>query len=251
MISRQRPLGFMVALALTFALVLSPGFTGAAQAASEDVAMFYDDLSQVGQWVEYGNYGAVWRPTGVAEDWRPYTNGRWVPTNDGNVFESDEPWAWATYHYGNWMPTEDNGWVWVPGRTWYPSTVEWRTSPESTPVDASYVGWAPTPPPNYEPIPACASPMPRKARDIPICPGRPRSGFAGLASLDLRQGGPVSAGFRAAICAELFLYELRDSGASVICAGIFPSDAVLPELCPTELLPAGFLWRAGIRPRLL
>ena len=151
MISRQRSLGFMVALALTFALVLSLGFTGTAKAASEDVAMFYDDLSQYGQWVELEKYGAVWQPTQVPEDWRPYTNGRWVPTTDGNVFESEEPWGWATYHYGNWMPTESNGWVWVPGRTWYPATVEWRTSPESEPIDTSYVGWAPTPPPNYEP----------------------------------------------------------------------------------------------------
>jgi hypothetical protein len=154
--ARRWLLGFMAVLALALALTLGPGFTGAAKAASEDVAMFYDDLSQLGQWVEYGKYGPVWRPTGVAEDWRPYTNGRWVPTNDGNVFESEEPWAWATYHYGNWMPTENDGWVWVPGRTWYPSTVEWRTSPESEPVESSYVGWAPTPPPNYEPPPAYA-----------------------------------------------------------------------------------------------
>jgi len=158
MTSRQRPRGFMVALALAFALVLGPGFTGAAEAASEDVAMFYDDLSQYGQWVEYEKYGPVWRPSQVPEDWRPYTNGRWVPTTDGNVFESEEPWGWATYHYGNWMPTEANGWVWVPGRTWYPATVEWRSSPESEPVETSYVGWAPTPPPNYEPPPSYASP---------------------------------------------------------------------------------------------
>ena len=151
MISRQRLLGIMAVLSLTFALVLGPGFTRTVQAASEDVAMFYDDLSQYGDWVEMENYGAVWRPNKVSEDWRPYTDGRWVPTDDGNVFESQEPWGWATYHYGNWMPTENNGWVWVPGRTWYPSTVEWRTSPESEPVDNSYVGWAPTPPPNYVP----------------------------------------------------------------------------------------------------
>jgi hypothetical protein len=156
MITRQRLLGFMAALIMTVALVLGPGFTGAAGAASEDVAMFYDDLSQYGQWVEVEKYGPVWQPNQVAEDWRPYTNGRWVPTDDGNVFESEEPWGWATYHYGNWMPTEANGWVWVPGRTWYPSTVEWRTSPESEPVDTSYVGWAPTPPPNYEPPPSYA-----------------------------------------------------------------------------------------------
>ena len=156
MIAGQRLLWFMAALALTFALVLGPGFTGAAGAASEDVALFYDDLSQYGQWVEVEQYGPVWQPNQVAEDWRPYTNGRWVPTDDGNVFESEEPWGWATYHYGNWMPTEANGWVWVPGRTWYPSTVEWRTSPESEPVDSSYIGWAPTPPPNYEPPPSYA-----------------------------------------------------------------------------------------------
>jgi hypothetical protein len=156
MIARQRPLGFMAVMALTLALVLGPGFTGVAGAASEDVAMFYDDLSQHGQWVEVEKYGPVWQPSKVSEDWRPYTDGRWVPTDDGNVFESEEPWGWATYHYGNWMPTEANGWVWVPGRTWYPSTVEWRASPETEPVETSYVGWAPTPPPNYEPPPSYA-----------------------------------------------------------------------------------------------
>jgi len=155
MISKQRLLGVMVAMTLTFALILGLGFPGTARAASEDVAMFYDDLAQYGSWVDMENYGPVWRPNQVSEDWRPYTDGRWVPTNDGNVFESQEPWGWATYHYGNWMPTA-NGWVWVPGRTWYPSTVEWRTSPESEPVDTSYVGWAPTPPPDYVPEPAYA-----------------------------------------------------------------------------------------------
>ncbi len=154
--TRHRYLGFIVVLAV--ALVLAPGFTRAARAASEDVAMFYDDLSQQGQWFEYENYGPVWHPNNVGEDWRPYTNGRWAPTNDGYVFETEEPWGWATYHYGNWMPTSGYGWVWVPGRTWYPSTVDWRTSPEDAPVDASYIGWAPTPPPNYVPPPAYAPP---------------------------------------------------------------------------------------------
>jgi hypothetical protein len=158
MIPRQRPLGFMVVLALTFALILGAGFNHAAKAASEDVAMFYDDLSQYGEWVDYEKYGPVWRPNQVAEDWRPYTNGRWVPTNEGNVFETEEPWGWATYHYGNWIPTENYGWVWVPGRTWYPSTVEWRTSPETEPVETSYIGWAPTPPPDYVPPPSFAPP---------------------------------------------------------------------------------------------
>jgi hypothetical protein len=158
MITRQRPWGFMVVLTLTLALALNAGFTAPAQAASEDVAMFYDDLGQYGQWADYQNYGPVWRPTQVPEDWRPYTNGRWTPTDNGYVFETQEPWGWATYHYGNWMPTQGYGWVWVPGRTWYPSTVDWRTSPENAPVSDSYVGWAPMPPPNYVPPPAYASP---------------------------------------------------------------------------------------------
>ncbi len=148
---KQRPLGFIVVLALGLALVLGGGFTRPAMASSEDVAMFYDDLGQYGQWVDYENYGPVWSPSNVNEDWRPYTDGRWVPTNDGYVFESQEPWGWATYHYGNWMPTPGYGWVWAPGRTWYPSTVDWRTSPEDAPVDTSYVGWAPIPPPDYVP----------------------------------------------------------------------------------------------------
>ncbi|MEJ2672614.1 MAG: hypothetical protein P8168_10540, partial [Deltaproteobacteria bacterium] len=156
-ISRQ-PAGLMAALALTLALILNCGFTDMARAASEDVAMFYDELSQYGQWAEYENYGPVWRPSQVPENWRPYTNGRWVPTNNGYVFETQEPWGWATYHYGNWMPTQGYGWVWVPGRTWYPSTVEWRTSPENTPPNDAYVGWAPIPPPNYVPPPAYAAP---------------------------------------------------------------------------------------------
>lgn len=156
--SKQRPPGFIVVLALGLALLLGSGFRQPARAASEDVAMFYEDLGQYGQWVDYENYGPVWHPDNVGEDWRPYTNGRWVPTNDGQVFETQEPWGWATYHYGNWMPTPGYGWVWVPGRTWYPSTVDWRTSPDTAPVDDSYVGWAPIPPPNYSPPPAYAPP---------------------------------------------------------------------------------------------
>jgi len=152
--TRPPDLRLLVVLALGLALVFAPGFSQPAQAASEDVAIFYDELSQFGQWVDYENYGPVWYPSQVEGDWRPYTNGRWVPTEQGYVFETAEPWGWATYHYGNWMPSEQYGWVWVPGNTWYPSTVSWRTSPENAPVDTAYVGWAPTPPPNYVPPPA-------------------------------------------------------------------------------------------------
>jgi hypothetical protein len=124
-----------------------------ARASMEDAAIFYDELGQHGEWVDYENYGPVWYPSQVQENWRPYVDGRWTPSEDGQVFETQEPWGWATYHYGNWMPTEEYGWVWVPGRTWYPNTVTWRTSPESEAPETSYIGWAPIPPPNYKPSP--------------------------------------------------------------------------------------------------
>lgn len=137
-----------LALLLLLALIAAPATP--VRAASEDVAMFYDSLSSYGNWVDYGNYGPVWYPTqGVTPNWRPYVDGRWVPTSDGYVFETGEPWGWATYHWGNWMPTSEYGWVWSPGSTWYPSTAAWRTSDD-------YVGWAPIPPPDYVPEPAYA-----------------------------------------------------------------------------------------------
>lgn len=140
--------GLIAGLALLLLLALLSGLSTPARAATEDVAMFYDALSSYGNWVDYGNYGPVWYPTqGVTPNWRPYVDGRWVPTSDGWVFETSEPWGWATYHWGNWMPTSEYGWVWSPGSTWYPSTAAWRTSDE-------YVGWAPIPPPDYVPEPA-------------------------------------------------------------------------------------------------
>jgi hypothetical protein len=154
--------------------------------------MFYDDLSQHGEWAEYENYGPVWLPSQVEEDWRPYTDGRWAPTDNGYVFETQEPWGWATYHYGNWMPTEGYGWVWVPGRTWYPSTVEWRTSPENTPPDSSYIGWAPIPPPNYVPPPAYAQPSYYPGNPIGDALTAPFWIFARAASFLLGLGQPFA-----------------------------------------------------------
>ena len=118
--------------------------------------MFYDDLPNSGNGWNMENSGPVWHPSGVAEDWRPYTDGRWVPTTDGNVFEIPGTVGLGHLPLRQLDAHRSNGWVWVPGRTWYPSTVDWRTSPESEPVETSYVGWAPTPPPNYEPPPMYA-----------------------------------------------------------------------------------------------
>jgi hypothetical protein len=146
---------FKMVVSLSLVLILAgvAQFPQPAWASMEDAAIFYEELNQYGDWVEDETYGPMWYPTQVQENWRPYVDGRWTPAEEGYVFETEEPWGSATYHYGNWMPTEEYGWVWVPGRTWYPNTVTWRTSPESESPDESYIGWAPIPPPNYTPQP--------------------------------------------------------------------------------------------------
>lgn len=142
---RRRLPAVLGVLALALLVCSAPGLAQTEEA--QDFALFYEALAPYGKWIDYGKYGPVWFPTGVSEDWRPYLDGRWVPTEEGWVFETGEPWGWATYHFGNWFPTIEYGWVWAPGSTWYPSTAVWRASDD-------YIGWAPLPPPNYEPVPA-------------------------------------------------------------------------------------------------
>ncbi len=96
-------------------------------------------LADYGTWQDVPDYGRVWIPSGMADDWRPYRAGRWVNTPYGWLWEAAEPWGWLPYHYGHWVFVPRYGWVWVPGRVWVPAQVAWRAS------DA-YVAWAPLPP---------------------------------------------------------------------------------------------------------
>ena len=84
-----------IALALGLVLILAGAALAPrpAWASMEDAAIFYDELKQEGQWVDYGDYGPVWYPTQVQENWRPYVDGRWTPSEEGYVFETQEPWA--------------------------------------------------------------------------------------------------------------------------------------------------------------
>jgi hypothetical protein len=102
---------------------------------------FYRKLEPYGAWRETSDYGYVWQPREAEESrsWRPYTDGRWVYTDVGWTWVSEEPFGWATYHYGRWVRLRRVGWVWVPGEEWAPAWVSWRTSKD-------YVGWAPLPP---------------------------------------------------------------------------------------------------------
>jgi hypothetical protein len=102
---------------------------------------FYTKLEPHGAWLETSDYGYVWQPREAesSRTWRPYTNGRWVYTDAGWTWISEEPFGWATYHYGRWTRLRGIGWVWVPGNEWAPAWVSWRKSND-------YVGWAPLPP---------------------------------------------------------------------------------------------------------
>ena len=102
---------------------------------------FYSKLDPYGDWRETADYGYVFQPRAAegSRKWRPYTNGRWVYTEAGWTWVSEEPFGWATYHYGRWTRLRNIGWVWVPGDEWAPAWVSWRKSDD-------YVGWAPLPP---------------------------------------------------------------------------------------------------------
>jgi hypothetical protein len=65
--------------------------------------------------------------------------GRWVWSDYGWYWASDEPFGWAVYHYGRWYYDDYYGWIWVPGDVWGPAWVEWR-------YDDDYIGWAPLSP---------------------------------------------------------------------------------------------------------
>jgi hypothetical protein len=109
--------------------------------ANGSYSTFYTNLDSYGDWIATSAYGYVWRPyeAGRSSNWRPYTIGRWVYSDVGWMWVSDEPFGWAAYHYGRWIRLRDVGWVWVPGDMWAPAWVSWRKNND-------YVGWAPLPP---------------------------------------------------------------------------------------------------------
>jgi len=125
-------------LLLVVAIVFS-AITPSRAGAAISVSVFYDSLEPYGEWLEVADYGYVWHPADIDEQWQPYTAGHWVFTDAGWTWMSDEPFGWAVYHYGRWARLASVGWVWVPETEWGPAWVSWRRSPK-------HVGWAPLPP---------------------------------------------------------------------------------------------------------
>ena len=107
--------------------------------AEVDFSYFYENLSPYGEWFDVEGYGYCFRPTGVPEDWRPYTDGYWAYTDAGWTWVSYEEFGDITYHYGRWFHLEDAGWLWHPDKEWGPAWVSWRSN-------ETHVGWAPLPP---------------------------------------------------------------------------------------------------------
>ncbi len=110
------------------------------------------DLDRNGRWeqVHYaGRYRKLWRPTGVAAGWQPFTVGRWTVWSRDNVWIPEESFGYVTHHYGNWVFV-NSAWYWAPpvkvragniGRcvSWYPGRVSWIHSDGD-------VGWVPLAP---------------------------------------------------------------------------------------------------------
>lgn len=114
-------------------------------------------LEENGRWerVFYeGAYRAMWRPTRVDPDWRPFTAGRWTLYYGDNCWIPDEPFGYITHHYGAWVFIESSArWFWMPpvadvyagaakssiGLDWYPGRVGWLQSGPS-------LGWVPLAP---------------------------------------------------------------------------------------------------------
>ncbi len=131
--------------------------------ASTDYKEMYKDLSDDGEWIEltkselteqtseddgsgsgYSNKNEadglrivfVWRPRGYYSGWTPYSNGRWIYTDCNWYWHSYYSWGWGPYHYGRWVYSYIYGWIWIPGRYWAPSWVDWCYTDY-------YVGWYP------------------------------------------------------------------------------------------------------------
>jgi hypothetical protein len=102
---------------------------------------FRTALQDHGRWQRHSRWGDVWVPGNLARDWRPYTNGHWVYTDDWGWYwveaDAEANWGWVTNHYGRWVYDDELQWAWVPGEEWGPAWVEWRRSNNN-----DVVGWA-------------------------------------------------------------------------------------------------------------
>jgi hypothetical protein len=76
----------------------------------------YEDLGRYGAFVDNDQYGQVWFPSDVPDDWAPYRYGHWASVQPwGWTWIDDQPWGFAPFHYGRWARI-DGRWGWVRGQ---------------------------------------------------------------------------------------------------------------------------------------
>lgn len=121
---------------------VSPEMTGA------------EDLDRYGRWEQHPEFGAVWLPQDVREDWAPYRYGHWASVAPwGWTWIDDAPWGFAPFHYGRWVSWHGR-WGWVPGAyvarpVYAPALVAWVGGGGlgvSVRIGGPTVGWVPLAP---------------------------------------------------------------------------------------------------------
>ncbi|MBZ9773390.1 DUF6600 domain-containing protein [Mesorhizobium sp. CO1-1-8] len=138
-LSRRGRAAAMAAIMALSATLTGPLVLPGTQAHAAEISVTVRErLSNYGGWRTSSRFGDVWVPS-VRAEWRPYTEGRWVWTDDGWYWQSTEPFGDVVYHYGRWAYDPDFGWVWISGDQWAPAWVVWRQG-------GNDVGWAPAPP---------------------------------------------------------------------------------------------------------
>ena len=115
----------------------------------------YQDLDAYGDWQSVPDYGSVWYPRSIDDDWAPYRDGRWAWVAPwGWTWIDQAPWGFAPFHYGRWAIIQGR-WGWVPGRpasrpVYAPALVGWIGNPgwsvSFSSGSAPAVGWFPLAP---------------------------------------------------------------------------------------------------------
>ncbi len=82
----------------------------------------------------------------------PYSYGQCFNSDAGWYFKGRTPSEEIVSHYGRWVNSPYAGWLWVPGRVWAPSWVDWKQND-------TYVSWAPLPPSVYIANDAISAPL--------------------------------------------------------------------------------------------
>lgn len=95
----------------------------------------WEDLDRYGSWASSPEYGNVWIPANVTDNWAPYQDGRWVWAQPwGWTWVDAAPWGFAPFHYGRWVRWGLR-WVWTPGEREHhprfaPALVSWTPPPQ-------------------------------------------------------------------------------------------------------------------------